>query len=429
MKLETLKIIANARAAKRSVVLARNLETFEEQVLEITSATSDPLIKAAQDAARADKSSEIELATGERYFLTVFNAPLRLIVVGAGHIAQPLATMAETAGYDVTVVDPREAFASRERFPTSTLSHDWPDEALRLSHPDRRCAVVTLSHDPKIDDPALDEALKSDCFYIGALGSRKTHAARLDRLGAAGHTPQQLARIHGPVGLDIGARSPSEIAISILAEITEHLRQQKAQHLSKIAAIVLAAGSSRRMGKKNKLLVDIGGKPMIAHVVNRIEESRAAKIIVVTGHEQTQIRQALEGSNVTFIENLSHTEGMSTSIKAGLLALDPDIDGAIICLGDMPLVSARLIDTLVTEFEARDQSAICVPTYDGTRGNPVLWPASMFDEMLKIEGDMGAKPLIDAHSARLCEVPQPDGALLFDIDTEEHLEIYQNRVE
>lgn len=424
MKLETLKIIAKARASKRSVVLALNFETREERVIEITGGGADPLTKAAQAAARADTSTEIELETGEHYFLNVYNAPLRLVIVGAGHIAQPLSAMAGTAGYDVTIVDPREAFASRERFPTAALSHDWPDEALRSLSLDRRTAVVTLSHDPKIDDPALMEAIRSDCFYIGALGSRKTHAARVARLTDMGYQPGQLGRIHGPVGLDIAARSPAEIAISILAQMTERLRKDLPRETPEIAAIVLAAGRSERMGKKNKLLADIGGKPMIRHVVERILESRVTQVHVVLGHEQSQVRDALAGTNVKFVENPSHAEGMSTSIKAGLSVLDPQINGAIICLGDMPLVSARLIDTLIATFENHHGHAICVPTYDRTRGNPVLWPSELFKEMLKIEGDMGAKPLIEAHQALLHEVPQPDGALLFDIDTEEHLDAY-----
>jgi xanthine dehydrogenase accessory factor len=154
-------------------------------------------------------------------FVEVFNPPLRLLVVGAAHIAQPLTRMAALAGYAVTVVDPRSAFATEERFPGVTLSTEWPDEAFEKLRPDRRTAVVTLTHDPKIDDPALVSALRSEAFYIGALGSRKTHAARMGRLREEGFSDEQLARIHGPVGLDIGAVSPAEIAVSILAQVIE----------------------------------------------------------------------------------------------------------------------------------------------------------------------------------------------------------------
>ena len=141
------------------------------------------------------------------------------------HVTQALAPMAAMAGYEVTVIDPRRAFGSERRFPGVSLSNAWPDEAMNEFRPDLRSAVVTLTHDPKLDDPALTVALRSNCFYIGALGSRKTHASRLDRLRQAGFTDRDMARIRGPIGLAIGARSPAEIAVSILAEVTQTLRQ------------------------------------------------------------------------------------------------------------------------------------------------------------------------------------------------------------
>jgi xanthine dehydrogenase accessory factor len=168
----------------------------------------------------ADKSGVVEDG-GRRYFLNVYNPPLRMIVVGAVHIAQPLARMAALAGYEVVIVDPRRAFATAERFPGVTLIGDWPDDALTELAPDVRTAVVTLTHDPKIDDPALTEALNSEAFYVGALGSTRTHAKRLQRLRDKGFDERALGRIHGPVGLDIGALSPAEIAVSIIAEITQ----------------------------------------------------------------------------------------------------------------------------------------------------------------------------------------------------------------
>jgi xanthine dehydrogenase accessory factor len=200
----------------------------------LASATDDALPEADREhvegALRSDRALEVD---GRLY--TPYNPPLRLLVVGAVHIAQALAPMARRTGYAVTVIDPRGAFAARPRFaddadegeaavPPLVLRDDWPDEALDALAPDARTAVVTLTHDPKLDDPALDRALRSDAFYIGALGSRKTHASRLRRLAAAGFEETALARIHGPVGLPIGARSPAEIAISILAQITDRLR-------------------------------------------------------------------------------------------------------------------------------------------------------------------------------------------------------------
>ncbi|MEO3417314.1 XdhC family protein [Roseovarius sp. CAU 1744] len=158
-------------------------------------------------------------------FVAIHNPPLRLIIVGAVHIAQALVPMARIAGYDPLLIDPRESFASEARFPGETLVHDWPDEGVRAFGLDTRTALVLLTHDPKLDDPALEQALGSEVFYIGALGSTRTHAKRLERLTAKGFSDDQLARIHGPIGLDIGASGPTEIAVAILAEMTRVLRQ------------------------------------------------------------------------------------------------------------------------------------------------------------------------------------------------------------
>ncbi|MFZ9636109.1 MAG: XdhC family protein, partial [Alphaproteobacteria bacterium] len=177
------------------------------------------MVAAAQEALKADESTSFETPAG-KVFVHVFAPPPRLVVVGAVHIAEPLARMGVLAGYGVTIVDPRRAFAASQSFDGIAVSGDWPDEAMEKLRPDMRTAVVTLTHDPKLDDPALDVALRSPAFYIGALGSRKTHAARLGRLAALGHGEAALARIHGPVGLDIGALSPAEIALSIMGQVT-----------------------------------------------------------------------------------------------------------------------------------------------------------------------------------------------------------------
>lgn len=177
-------------------------------------------------AALDDRSGP--LAPDEALFVKAFAPPLRMIVVGAVHIAQVLVPMASLAGYAVTVIDPRRAWATSERFPNVTLTTDWPDEALAKLKPDRRTAIVTLTHDPKLDDPALTAALRSDVFYIGALGSRRTHARRLERLRDQGFGAGELERIHGPVGLALGATSPAEIAVSILAQVIQVLHQPTA---------------------------------------------------------------------------------------------------------------------------------------------------------------------------------------------------------
>ena len=173
------------------------------------------------DRFRSDRSGFEDDGTS---FITVHNPPLKLAVIGAVHIAQALVPMAKIAGYDPFIIDPREAFASAQRFPSETLIHDWPDDALDALGLDARTAVVLLSHDPKLDDPAIQTALKSDVFYIGALGSKRTHASRVERLREAGFDDSDIDRIHGPVGLSIGSSSPAEIALSILAEMTSVLR-------------------------------------------------------------------------------------------------------------------------------------------------------------------------------------------------------------
>jgi xanthine dehydrogenase accessory factor len=222
MRRETLAALNEARRAGRAIVRATDLATGDEIVLDPATDGSALGLAAAQ-AARADQSTTAEL-DGRSWFLAVYNPPLDLVIVGAVHIAQPLARMAALAGYGVRVIDPRTSFATPERFPDVALAHDWPDEALAKSPLGTRSALVALTHDPKVDDPALAAALRSSCFYVGALGSKKTHAGRLARLRQSGFDEGQLARICGPIGLAIGARSPAEIAISIMAQITEHLR-------------------------------------------------------------------------------------------------------------------------------------------------------------------------------------------------------------
>lgn len=224
MRRETLNAVRQAQQQGRTIVRAVALDTGEEVLIDPYTDTS-PLARPAAEAARADKGTPVS-ADGREWFLEVYNPPLELAVVGAAHIAQALVPMALLAGYDVRLIDPRIAFATPERFPGVVISHDWPDEALAKVPLGRRSALVALTHDPKIDDPALSAALDSSCFYIGALGSKKTHAGRLERLREHGLSDEALARIHGPIGLSIGAQTPAEIAISILAEMTRDLRTQ-----------------------------------------------------------------------------------------------------------------------------------------------------------------------------------------------------------
>jgi xanthine dehydrogenase accessory factor len=224
MRLDLLSALNEERKARRAAILVTDLAEGGQRLVRAAEIERDPLAEALDERLRMGKSGTIEFA-GKRYFLTVQAPPARLIAVGAVHVSQALAPMAKLAGYDVTIVDPRTAFATPERFPDVRVIAEWPDKVLPEIGLDRYTAIALLTHDPKIDDPALNLALKAECFYIGALGSKKTHAKRLERLAAAGLSAQ-AARIHAPIGLDIGAVSPAEIAVSILGEIVLSLRKK-----------------------------------------------------------------------------------------------------------------------------------------------------------------------------------------------------------
>ena len=223
MRLDILKALNTERAARRAAVVVTNQESGEQRLVTQDKVAADPLKDVLEAHLRSGKSGVEETPEG-KVFLTVHVPPMRLVVIGAVHISQALAPIAALLGYDVTVVDPRTAFASPERFPDVKVIAEWPDKALPPLGIDRYTAFVALTHDPKIDDPALTHALERECFYIGALGSLKTHGRRIERLKQQGASDEKLARIHAPIGLPIGAISPPEIAVAIMGEITSRLR-------------------------------------------------------------------------------------------------------------------------------------------------------------------------------------------------------------
>lgn len=230
MNLDLLAALNGERAARRAAVLVTDMETGAAELVKAADLARLPLAGTAMGevvgaAIRQGRSAMVEV-DGRKLFLTVHVPPVKLVVVGAVHISQAMVPIARTLGIDITIVDPRTAFATGERFPDVTLITEWPDVALPPLGVDRYTAFVALTHDPKIDDPALEHALRAQCFYIGALGSRKTHARRVERLKAAGFTEDAIARIRAPIGMDIGAVSPAEIAVAILCEIVASLRKE-----------------------------------------------------------------------------------------------------------------------------------------------------------------------------------------------------------
>lgn len=227
MKRALLRDLQDARTQKRPIAVVTQIATGLQSLVTESDVRGDldlrpPLLADVRQRLKEDRSGTI---TDGDLFVHVHNPPLRMLIVGAVHIAQALVPMARLAGYDVAVIDPRRAWATLERFPDVDLVSEWPDDAMRTHRPDSRTAVVTLTHDPKLDDPALLEALASPAFYIGALGSTRTHARRLDRLREQGMDEVALTRIHGPIGLAIGAKSPAEIALAILGQVTQVLHR------------------------------------------------------------------------------------------------------------------------------------------------------------------------------------------------------------
>jgi xanthine dehydrogenase accessory factor len=228
LRLDILKALNEERTARRAVIVVTNQDTGAQRLVKANDVAGDPLRGLLEKHLRSGKSG-IEDAPEGKVFLTVHVPSPKLVITGAVHISQALAPMGQILGYDVTIVDPRTAFASIERVPDVKVIAEWPDVALPTVGIDHYTAFVALTHDPKIDDPGLDAALKSDCFYIGALGSRKTHARRVERLKTErGFTDNDIGRIHSPIGLDIDAVSPAEIAVAIMGEITATLRQEPA---------------------------------------------------------------------------------------------------------------------------------------------------------------------------------------------------------
>jgi xanthine dehydrogenase accessory factor len=225
VKLDVLHDLNAERTARRAAVLITDTASGAQRLVKAAQVKTDPLKDVLEKRLRMAKSGMEDTPQG-RVFLTVYVPSPKLVITGAVHISQALAPIAQLLGYDVTIVDPRTAFASIERFPDVKVIAEWPDVALPPLSIDHYTAFVALTHDPKIDDPALEHALARECFYIGALGSRKTHAKRVERLKQAGISEANLARIHAPIGLDIEAVSPAEIAVAIMGEITQVLRQK-----------------------------------------------------------------------------------------------------------------------------------------------------------------------------------------------------------
>lgn len=351
------------------------------------------------------------------HFVEALREPPRLILVGGTHIAQKLAVLAAEVGFRPVLVDPRPAFANATRFGAIELHVGAPKDVLPALI-DARGAVVLLSHNPDIDDPSLSIALRSEAFYVGALGSRKTQRERLVRLRAAGLSEAELARLHGPAGVPIGGQGAAEIALSILAEVVATRRHRAAPR--RVGAVVLAAGTSRRAGTENKLLADIEGKVMVRRVVEATLEAEVCPVVVVLGHEAPRVRRALDGLNVVFVHNENYASGMGSSIGAGVRAIRAQVDATLVVLGDMPYVRAQDIRLLVAAHRNSTQHLIIAPESGAEEerrlGNPVLWPERYFDALQRLDGDAGGKVVMQTSPGAVLRIPIDDDGVLRDVD-------------
>jgi xanthine dehydrogenase accessory factor len=374
-------------------------------------------------------------------FVEGFQSPRRLFVAGATQIAAALAKLARPLGHHVVVMDPRSPFATVERLPDAhAVLREWPDAALARAGLDAGSAVVVLSHDPKFDVPALALALRSPAYYVGALGSRRTHARRLAQLREVGLSDGELARIRAPIGLDLGGREPQEIALAIVAEIQAVRYERNGGSLSEgsgsihagsardgfTSAIVLAAGRATRMGR-NKALAPIGGRPMLQHVLTAAAASNVDEIVLVLGADEEAIRRALvlpAQIPTRVVVVAGEAPAQSVSLRAGLRAVDARATRAAILLGDEPGVTDELIDRVGAALADsgaraarplwRDATGRCVP------GHPVFLSRSIWPELESLRGDTGARQLFEAHPEWLHEV-HVEGEPVGDVDTPEDL--------
>lgn len=348
---------------------------------------------------------------GARVSVEVLLPKARLFIVGATEIGRALTMLAKALDMLVTVIDPRRTFADTERFAAADrLIADWPGAALDAAGLRPEDAVVTLAHDRKIDLPALASALRSHAKYVGALGSRRTHEKRLATLLEQGFSPDDVGRIHGPVGLDIGAVSAEEIALAIVAEIVAVRHGRDTRRKRFVSGVVLAAGGSSRMGRPKQLL-PLRGKLLLQHVLDAALASCLDEIVVVLGADAERVHGALAlpaGSRLRVVVNPRYEEGLSESIRCGLAATSSRATTAAILLGDQPGIDAAFIDQMIRAHEVAGKDATR-PVFGGTGeqrvpGHPVLFEKALWPELRALRGDEGARRVLREHAERIHEM-------------------------
>jgi xanthine dehydrogenase accessory factor len=368
---------------------------------------------------------KVPFAGGEAsVFLQSFAAEPQLYIVGGTEIGAALCKLAKVMGMRVAIVDPRAAYSAGERFPEADeVLRAWPNEALCSRRLGPSSAVVTLTHDAKLDIPALACALRSEAGYIGALGSRRTHEKRKAALAAEGFAAADIARVHGPVGLDIGGTSAAEIALSIIAEISAARNGRDPRARAFVSGVILAAGASTRMGRPKQLL-SFGDKPLLQHVVDAAATSRLDEVIVVLGAHAGEVRRALvlpDNGKVRVVVNPAYGKGLAESVRCGIAAAASRASAVAILLGDQPRVSAALIDQVLAAHVAAGKPATR-PVFGAgdarTPGHPVILSRSLWQALRDLRGDEGARAILAERPEEVNEVRIISSAPA-DIDTPE----------
>jgi len=410
-----LPVARFARFQSPQATVFRVLDLVRGTMREVAPEGLEPRLRGAAERAQQDGTAVL----GDDHFVEVIEPPSRLVLVGGTEIAQRLARLGAELGMRPVVVDPREAFASASRFPGVERVLRAPGEALPELL-DARSAVVMLTHNPRLDDPAIEVALASDAFYVGALGSRKTQAARLARLRSAGVAEELLARLRGPAGLAIGGVGAAEIALSIAAEIVAERR--RSARTRRVGAVVLAAGSSERAGRENKLTWPVAGAPMIRTTVEKVLDAGVERCVVVLGHEAERVAEVLSGlDRLELVRNEQHAEGMGGSIAAGVAALGDELDAILVALGDMPFVAVETLRTLVAAHRPSTSHLAIAPRVGRRRGNPVLWPRRYFDALRGLRGEQGGRAILRDAPGALYAIDVADVGMLRDVDRAEDL--------
>jgi xanthine dehydrogenase accessory factor len=368
---------------------------------------------------------DVAFADGDAtVFLQSFAAGPQLYIIGGTEIGAALCKLAKVMGMRVTIVDPRAPYGARERFPEADeVVCAWPNEALDPRRLGPASAVVTLTHDAKLDIPALACALRSDAGYIGALGSRRTHEKRKAALAAEGFAADDIARVHGPVGLDLGGASAAEIALSIIAEISAARNGRDPRSRAFVSGVILAAGASTRMGRPKQLL-PFAGRPLLQHVVDAAAASALDEVVIVLGANADEIRDALvlpASGKVRIVVNAGHMKGLAESVRCGLAAVAARASDVAILLGDQPGMSTSLIDQVLTAHVSAGKPATR-PVFGAgdarTPGHPVVLSRALWPALRELRGDEGARAVLAAHPAQVNEVRIIAPALA-DIDTSE----------